>query len=58
MSTASKTSRLLGVVFLLQFVTSVASAKLLRAIGVVTGNMSESTIKIANNAWLRSKPKC
>ena len=52
MNTVNKTSRVLGVAFLLQFVTSFASAMFLRATWFVPGNMSETMIKIANNAWL------
>ena len=50
MNAANKTSRILGVAFLLQFVTSFASAIFLRATWFVTGNMSETLIKIANNS--------
>ena len=50
MNTVNKTSRILGVAFLLQFVTSFASAIFLRATWFVTGNMSETLIKIANNS--------
>jgi hypothetical protein len=49
MNTVNKTSRLLGVAFLLQFVTSFASAMFLRATWYVTGNMSATLLKIASN---------
>ena len=52
MNTVSKTSRVLGIAFLLQFVTSFASAMFLRATWFVTGNMSETLVKIANNALM------
>jgi hypothetical protein len=49
MNTVNKTSRILGLAFLLQFITSFASAMFLRATWYVPGNMSETLIKIANN---------
>jgi len=52
MNTVNKTSRVLGVAFLLQFVTSFASAMFLRATWFVTGNMSETLVKINNNALM------
>jgi hypothetical protein len=52
MNTVNKTSRVLGIAFLLQFVTSFASAMFLRATWFVPGNMSETLVKIANNASL------
>jgi hypothetical protein len=58
MNSVNKTSRIWGLAFLLQFNTTVASAMFRRAIWFVTGNMGESMIKIPNNAWSRSKPKC
>lgn len=70
MNALNKTSRILGVAFLVQFVTSimsgllllfsttVVSAMFLKAIWFATGNIAESMIKISNNAWLRSSPKC
>jgi hypothetical protein len=48
MNTANKTSRILGVAFLLQFITSFTSAAFLRKTWFVTGNMSETLVKIAN----------
>ncbi len=52
MNTVNKTSRVLGVAFLLQFVTSFSSGVFLQQALIVPGNISESMIKIANNAWL------
>ena len=49
MNTVNKTSRILGLAFLLQFITSFASAMFLRATWYVTDNMSETLVKIANN---------
>ncbi len=48
----NKTSRILGAAFLLQFVTSLGSAMLLRQAWFVPGDISASMIKIANNAAL------
>ena len=52
MNTVNKTSRVLGVAFLLQAVTSLISGLILRQALTVPGNISETMIKIANNAWL------
>jgi hypothetical protein len=52
MTTSSKTSRVLGAAFLLQAVTSLTSGLILNQVLTVPGNMSETMIKIANNAWL------
>ncbi len=52
MNTVNKTSRILGVAFLLQFVTSFASAMFLRPTWFVTGNMSETLVKIASNSLM------
>ena len=52
MDTVNKTSRILGFAFLLQFVTSFASAMFLRATWFVAGNMSETLVKIANNSLM------
>lgn len=49
MNTVNKTSRILGLAFLLQFITSFGSAMFLRATWYVPGNMSETLIKIASN---------
>ena len=52
MNTINKTSRVLGVAFLLQFVTSFCSGVLLRQAWFVPGNINETMFKIANNPWL------
>jgi Domain of unknown function (DUF4386) len=52
MITAHKTSRVLGVAFLLQFVTSFGSGVFLKNALIVPGNISESMVKIANNPAL------
>ena len=52
MNTVNKNSRVLGVAFLLQFVTSFSSGVFLQPALMVPGNISEGMIKIANNAWL------
>jgi hypothetical protein len=52
MNTGNKTSRVLGIAFLLQFFTSFSSGVFLRPLWDVPGNIHESIIKIANNAWL------
>ncbi len=48
----NKTSRILGVAFVLQFVTSISSGMLLRQNWFVPGDINASMIKIANNAAL------
>jgi Domain of unknown function (DUF4386) len=50
MNTANRTSRILGVAFLLQFITSFASAMFLRTTWYVTDSMSETLVRIANNS--------
>lgn len=52
MNTVNKTSRVLGAAFLLQAVTSLTSGLILKLALTVPGNISETMIKIANNAWL------
>jgi len=52
MNTLNKTSRVLGAAFLLQAVTSLISGLILNQVLTVPGNISETMIKIANNAWL------
>jgi hypothetical protein len=52
MNKVNKTSRVLGAAFLLQAITSLTSGMILKLALVVPGNISESMIKIANNAWL------
>ena len=51
MNTVNKNSRVLGVAFLLQFVTSFSSGVFLQKALIVPGSISESMIKIANNSW-------
>lgn len=52
MKSANPTSRILGVAFLLQFVTSLSSGVFLQPALIVPGNISESMIRIANSAGL------
>jgi hypothetical protein len=52
MNTVNNTSRVLGAAFLLQAVTSLISGLILKQALTVPGNISETMIKIANNAWL------
>lgn len=52
MNSVNNTSRVLGVAFLLQFVTSLSSGTILRQALIVPGNISETMIKIARNPWL------
>lgn len=52
MNTVNKTSRVLGLAFLLPFITSFASAMFLRQTWFVAGDMNETLIKIANNSLL------
>ncbi len=52
MNTVNKAPRILGVAFLLQFVTSILSGTLLRQIWFVPGDINASMIKIASNAAL------
>ncbi len=52
MNTVNKTSRVLGVAFLLQFVTSLSSGTFLKQAWFVPGNISETMLKIANNPGL------
>jgi hypothetical protein len=54
MYTINKTSRVLGAAFLLQAITSLTSGMILKLALTVPGNISETMIKIANNAWLMS----
>jgi hypothetical protein len=46
------TSRVLGAAFLLQAITSLSSGLILKLVLTVPGNISQSVIRIANNAWL------
>ena len=52
MNTINKTSRILGVAFLLQFVTSFSSGVFLQPLWFVPGNISETMFKIAANPTL------
>ena len=52
MNTVNKASRILGVAFLLQFVTSLFSGTLLRQAWFVSGKIGESMLKIARKPWL------
>jgi hypothetical protein len=52
MNTVKNTSRVLGVAFLLQFVTSFSSGVFLSNAWSVPGNISETMLKIANNTSL------
>lgn len=52
MNSVNNTSRVLGVAFLLQGVTSLISGVILQPALIVPGNISESMINIANNTWL------
>jgi len=52
MNTASKTSRVLGIAFLLQFFTSLGSGTLLQNAWLVPGSITESMLKIAKTPWL------
>jgi len=52
MNTVNKTSRVLGVAFLLQFITSFSSGAFLQQTWLVPGNIDETILKIANNPGL------
>jgi hypothetical protein len=52
MNTANKTSRILGVAFLLQFVTSFSSGAFMKQAWFVPGNISETMFKIADHSLL------
>ncbi len=52
MNNETKTSRVLGVAFLIQFVTSFSSAVFLNPAWTVSGNISETMRKIASNPGL------
>ncbi|HMD95714.1 MAG TPA: DUF4386 domain-containing protein [Terriglobia bacterium] len=52
MDSVNSTSRVLGGAFLLQAITSLISGLILKLALTPTGNISESMIKVANNAWL------
>ncbi len=55
MNTVNKTSKVLGIAFLLQFVTSFTSSAILKKVWFVPGNISETMLKIANNPWQMKK---
>ena len=52
MNTVNKTSRILGLAFLLQFITSVSSGLFLQPAWLVPGNISETMLRIADNPSL------
>jgi len=52
MNSITKSSRVLGVAFLLQFVTSFLSGILLNPLWNVAGNISQTMLKIAARPWL------
>ncbi len=52
MKTDEKVSRILGVAFLLQFVTSFFSGTVLNQTWFVAGNITETMSRIASHAWL------
>ena len=52
MNTINKTSRILGFAFLFQFVTSISSGVFLKSAWFVSGDMSKTMLKIANNPLL------
>ena len=52
MNTVNRTSRVLGIAFLLQFVTSFSNGVFLKPALIAPGGISESMIKIANNPSL------
>jgi hypothetical protein len=54
MNTVSRTSRILGVAFLLQATTSLASGLIMKLALIVPGSIRESMINIANKPWLMS----
>jgi hypothetical protein len=52
MKTVNKTSQMLGLAFLLQFITSLASGIFFKSAWYVEGNMSETMLKIAANPMM------
>lgn len=52
MNSITKTSRILGVAFLLQFITSFTNGVVISQALIVPGSISESMLKIANNPGL------
>jgi hypothetical protein len=49
MNTSNKVTRILGIAFLLQFVTSISSGTFLKQAWYVPGNINETLLKIAGN---------
>ena len=52
MNSANKTSRVLGVAFLLQFITSFSSGVFLKPVWFVEEDIGATLVKIAQNPWL------
>ena len=52
MNSVKKTSIVLGIAFLLEFITNVVNGMVLRPALITTGNIIESMTNIANNVWL------
>ena len=52
MNKNSKTSRILGIAFLLQFITSISSGLFIKPTWFVSENISATMLKIAENPWL------
>ncbi len=52
MDTINKSSRVLGIAFLLQFVTSIFSGTVLRQAWLVPGDIGATMLNIANKPWL------
>lgn len=51
MTTNNKISRVLGIAFLLQFITSFSSGIFIKPLWFAEGNISETLLKIADNPW-------
>ena len=47
-----KTSKILGIAFLFQFITSFSSGSFIQPTWLVAGNISETMVKIAAKPWL------
>ncbi|MDD5622825.1 MAG: DUF4386 domain-containing protein [Actinomycetota bacterium] len=52
MNSVKKTSIVLGIAFLLEFITNVVNGMVLRPALITTENITESMTNIANNVWL------
>ena len=50
-TTSNKISRVLGIAFLLQFITSFSSGIFIKPLWLVPENISETMLKIAENPW-------